>query len=100
MIIESRLAAAPSGDVVAFRDRLEESTYAARQKRGTQGSAAPVVASANRAAPVSVQAPVAQGSDTAVTTPIQSSPAQTAPQQGFQPVSDGEIRTESLDGGN
>jgi lipid-binding SYLF domain-containing protein len=100
MIIESRLTAAPSSDVVAFRDRLEESTYAARQKRGTQGAAAPVVASANRAAPVSVQAPVAEGADTATTAPIQSAPAQAAPQQGFQPVSEGEIRTESLDGGN
>lgn len=100
MIIESRLTSAPSGDVVAFRDRLEESTYAAREKRGTQGDAAPVVASANRTAPVSVQPPVAEGSDTAVTAPMQPAPAQTAPQQGFQPVNEGEIRTESLDGGN
>ncbi|MGB3394632.1 MAG: lipid-binding SYLF domain-containing protein, partial [Stenotrophomonas sp.] len=40
MILEGRLTTAPSADVVAFRDRLEESTYAAREKRGTQGSAA------------------------------------------------------------
>lgn len=100
MIIEGRLAAAPSSDVVAFRDRLEESTYTARQKRGTQGSAAPVAASASRAAPVSVQAPVATGTDTATTEPLQNTPAQAAPHQGFQPVTEGEIRTESLDGGN
>ncbi|WP_449468257.1 lipid-binding SYLF domain-containing protein [Stenotrophomonas humi] len=100
MIIEGRLAAAPSSDVVAFRDRLEESTYAARQKRGTQAADAPVAASATRAAPVSVQAPVATGTDTATTEPLQNTPAQAAPQQGFQPVSEGEIRTESLDGGN
>ncbi|MNN32450.1 hypothetical protein D3C81_1461720 [compost metagenome] len=100
MIIEGRLAAAPSSDVVAFRDRLEESTYTARQKRGTQGSAVPVAASASRAAPVSVQAPVATGTDTATTEPLQNTPAQAAPHQGFQPVTEGEIRTESLDGGN
>ncbi len=100
MIIEGRLASAPSSDVVAFRDRLEESTYSARQKRGTQGSAAPVVASAARAEAVSVQAPVATGADTATTAPLQNTPAQAEPHQGFQPVSEGEIRTESLDGGN
>ena len=36
----------------------------------------------------------------AVTQPLQSMPAEAAPQQGFQPVSEGEIRTESRDGGN
>jgi hypothetical protein len=100
MIIEGRLASAPSSDVVAFRDRLEESTYAAREKRGTQGTVAPVASTAPRADAVSVPAPVAAGSDTATTAPIQPAPAQTAPQQGFQPVNEGEIRTESLDGGN
>ncbi|AMJ58218.1 MULTISPECIES: YSC84-related protein [Stenotrophomonas] len=103
MILEGRLTTAPSSDVVAFRDRLEESTYAAREKRGTQGSAAPVAASAARSDAVSVQAPAAAtavGSDTATTAPLQHVPAEPAPQQGFQPVSEGEIRTESLDGGN
>ena len=100
IIIEGRLASAPSSDVVAFRDRLEESTYAAREKRGTQGTVAPVASTAPRADAVSVPAPVAAGSDTATTAPIQPAPAQTAPQQGFQPVNEGEIRTESLDGGN
>lgn len=35
MIFESRIAQAPSGDVVAFRDRLEEATHTARERRGT-----------------------------------------------------------------
>lgn len=95
MILEGRLSEAPSSDVVAFRDRLEESTYAAREKRGTQGGAA--VASAPRVAPVSVT-PAAV--DTVTTVPLQSTPAESVPHQGFQPVSDGEIRTESLDGGH
>ncbi len=100
MILEGRLNAAPSGDVVSFRDRLEESTYAAREKRGTQGSAA-VPSSAPRTQPVTVSGatpPPTTGE--AVTQPLQSMPAEAAPQQGFQPVSEGEIRTESLDGGN
>ncbi len=100
MILEGRLNTAPSSDVVAFRDRLEESTYAAREKRGTQGSAA-VPSSAPRTQPVTVSGatpPPTTGE--AVTQPLQSMPAEAAPQQGFQPVSEGEIRTESLDGGN
>ena len=102
MILEGRLNNAPSSDVVSFRDRLEESTYAAREKRGTQGSVAPVVASAPRGDAVSVQAPAAttEGADTATTPPLQHSTAEPGPQRGFQPVSEGEIRTESLDGGN
>ncbi len=104
MIFEGRLATAPSSDVVAFRDRLEESTYSAREKRGTQGTAAPVASNAPRSdavsvqAPVAGQAPVATGSDTASTAPLQATPAEPAPQQGFQPVGEGEVRTESLDG--
>jgi len=96
MVFEGRVGEPPSIDVVAFRDRLEEATYSAREKRGTAGaapapaprSAAPAVA--ERAAP----APAAG----ATTAPLQSVPAQPAPQQGFQPVGDGEVRTESLDG--
>jgi len=101
MILEGRLNTAPSADVVSFRDRLEESTYAARQKRGTQGNAAPVTASAPRTQPVTVTgAPQPQAGADATTQPLQATPAEPAPQQGFQPVSEGEIRTESLDGGN
>ncbi|HBN52789.1 MAG TPA: ligand-binding protein SH3, partial [Stenotrophomonas sp.] len=84
---------------VAFRDRLEESTYAAREKRGTQGAVAPVASSAPRAQPVAVSGNAQQGSE-ATTQPLQPATTEPAPQQGFQPVSEGEIRTESLDGGN
>ncbi|WP_313243205.1 YSC84-related protein [Stenotrophomonas sp.] len=96
MVFEGRVGEPPSIDVVAFRDRLEEATYSAREKRGTAGAApapaprfaAPAVA--ERAAP----APAAG----ATTAPLQAVPAQPAPQQGFQPIGEGEVRTESLDG--
>ncbi|OAX53256.1 lipid-binding SYLF domain-containing protein [Xanthomonas graminis] len=103
MIFEGRTTGLPSNDVVAFRDKLEEATYAARQNRGTDSggartatSAAPPPrpqASAQAAAPA-VAEPAADGASTA---PMQA-PPQTPQQQGFQPVSEGEIRTESLDG--
>ena len=94
MILEGRVPAPPSADVVAFRDRLEESSYTARENRGTAGAAP--VASAPRAAPVTVNAPAAV--DTATTAPLQATPAQPAQHQGFQPVGEGEVRVESLDG--
>lgn len=100
MILEGRLKTAPSADVVSFRDRLEESTYSARQKRGTQGSTAPVATQARaEAVTVSASQP-APGAAEASTQPLQPATAEPAPQQGFQPVGEGEIRTESLDGGN
>ncbi|MCC8447651.1 ligand-binding protein SH3, partial [Xanthomonas translucens pv. translucens] len=49
---------------------------------------------AARAEAPAVAEPAANGASTA---PMQA-PPQTPPQQGFQPVSEGEIRTESLDG--
>jgi hypothetical protein len=96
MIFEGRTPEPPSSDVVAFRDRLEEATYIARSKRGTDGGAAQRRAPTPGSAPsVTTSVPTAPAAE-ATTAPIQ--PAATAPQQGFQPVSDGEIRTESLDG--
>lgn len=96
MVFEGRMGEPPSIDVVAFRDRLEEATYTAREKRGTAGSAPAPAArqAAPVAAPVAEQAP-ASGATTA---PLQPAPAQPAPQQGFQAVGEGEVRTESLDG--
>lgn len=91
MIFEGRTSSPPSNDVVAFRDKLEEATYAARQNRGSARTAPPPPSA--QATPPSVAAPPA---DAVRTAPLQA-PAQ-APQQGFQPVSEGEIRTESLDG--
>ncbi len=104
MIFEGRTTGLASNDVVAFRDKLEEATYAARQNRGTDSggartaSAAPTPTprpqAAARAEAPAVAEPAANGASTA---PMQA-PPQTPPQQGFQPVSEGEIRTESLDG--
>jgi len=95
-VFEGRMGEAPSMDVVAFRDRLEEATYSAREKRGTAGSApAPRAAAPQpQAAPVVTE----QANAGATTAPLQAVPAQPAPQQGFQPVGEGEVRTESLDG--
>src|SRR5690606_7266614 len=89
MIFEGRAAGTPSMDVVAFRDRLEEATYAARANRGSAGQAP--VANAQRA-PVPAQAPqvTPPPAAEATTAPLQTSPAAPPPQQGFQPVTEGE----------
>lgn len=81
-IFEGR-AGAPSAAVVSFRDQLEEATDAARSARGTHGTAAPRAATPAQAPATPAPAPV-----------------ETVPQtQGFQPVGEGEVRTEPLDGG-
>lgn len=101
MIFEGRAVGSPSMDVVAFRDRLEEATYAARNNRNGNGGNAPRPAPAPAAAPVPapVQAAPAAPAE-ATTAPLQNVPQNPPPQQqGFQPVNDGEIRTETL-GGN
>ncbi len=85
-IFESR-AGRPSDAVVGFRDQLEEATATARASRGSDTPAAPIAPS-QMAAPVTVTG----SSATAV-----QSPATTVTQtQGFEPVSDGEIRSEPL----
>lgn len=73
MIFESRINQPPSGDVVAFRDRLEEATDTARGRRGTPAPARAATA------PVQANAPVA------TTTPVGSPPAPAA-SQGFETV--------------
>ena len=88
-IFESR-AGLPSDAVVGFRDQLEESTAIARAARGETVPAgnAPV------AAPVTVSGSSQSGSAQSEAQPI---PAGTETQtQGFQPVADGEIRSEQL----
>jgi len=96
MIFEGRAVGAPSMDVVAFRDRLEEATYAARNNRGSNGGVAPAPR-ATAAGPAAEVTPPPTAE--ATTAPLQNVPGTTPPQQqGFQPVTDGEIRTESLDG--
>ncbi len=96
MIFEGRVAGAPSMDVVAFRDRLEEATYAARNNRGTSGQA-PVATASRPAAAAPAPQVMPPPATEATTAPLQSGPAAPQP-QGFQPVTEGEIRTESLDG--
>ncbi|MCL1531150.1 lipid-binding SYLF domain-containing protein [Xanthomonas nasturtii] len=102
MIFEGRTNERPSTDVIAFRDRLEEVTYIARANRTSDGDSdsgetppPPPPARAASAAPAAQSAP--PPASEASTVPMQPSTTP-PPQQGFQPVSDGEIRTESLDG--
>ena len=85
-IFESR-AGAPSDAVVGFRDQLEEATAIARAARGDKPAPTTIVASsAPMAAPVTVTgAPSVP--------PPQSTETRT---QGFQPVAEGEIRSEPL----
>lgn len=80
-IFESRVGA-PSADVVAFRDQLEESTAAARAARGAPANAPRPVVTAG--------APVAS--------PEQAQPAAAteAQTQGFQPVEEGAVTTAPL----
>jgi len=93
MIFEGRSPEQPSTDVIAFRDRLEEATYTARSNRneGTPPPPAP------RTAAVPVTGPAPAAPQEASTAPLQAAPAN-APQPGFQPVREGEVRTETLDG--
>ncbi|ATB60662.1 hypothetical protein NY98_10255 [Xanthomonas citri pv. fuscans] len=101
MIFEGRTNERPSTDVIAFRDRLEEATYTARANRSTDAAAddAPPAPRPQTPPPAQAQQPanVPPPASEASTVPMQ--PSTTPPaQQGFQPVSEGEIRTESLDG--
>lgn len=98
MIFEGRAAGAPSMDVVAFRDRLEEATYAARNNRGASASQPASMPTARAAATPAAAPQAAPPAAEATTAPLQTTPGAAPPQQGFQPVTEGEIRTESLDG--
>ncbi|WP_045726550.1 YSC84-related protein [Xanthomonas sp. GPE 39] len=105
MIFEGRTASRPSNDIVAFRDKLEESTYAARQTRRNNkdsddsdpapASAVPAPTPARQAAAESAVG--SHTTDNTSTAPLQA-PSQAPQKQGFQPVSDGEVRTEPLNG--
>ena len=105
MIFEGRNSERPSSDVVSFRDKLEEATYAARINRGSDaaGQTAVAPAPAQPATPAAQPAPMATPviapplPTAASTEPMQATPIETPQQQGFQPVGEGEIRTESLD---
>ncbi len=87
-IFESR-AGAPSDAVVGFRDQLEEATAIARAARGDK--AAPTATTLPPGAPMAAPVTVT-GSE-----PVQTQPQTTDTQtQGFQPVAEGEIRSEPL----
>jgi lipid-binding SYLF domain-containing protein len=81
-IFESR-GGAPSNAVVGFRDQLEEATAVARSSRGTQSH------------PSTAAVPAASVTPAPQTPPVAESQPQT---QGFQPVSDDEIKIEPLNG--
>ncbi len=108
MIFEGRAAQQPSDAVVDFRDRLEEATALARAERGTEAPAAPVTASP----PATASAPPAVDAAAAATLPlpVPGTEGETAPQpvpgtegetlpQPFEPVGEGEIRSEPLGDG-
>jgi len=103
MIFEGRTAQQPSDAVVDFRDRLEEATALARAERGTERApvAHPATAPASGHDSVAPQAGSAQQGATAVGTASQPAPdAQPeALPQPFEPVREGEIRSEPLDDG-
>jgi lipid-binding SYLF domain-containing protein len=90
-ILENR-AGAPSSDVIAFRDELEESTNAARVARGTEGLR-PSVTSSGPVAPPPAQR---QGVETQGLNGQPPAPPPAQETQGFQPVEAGDIRTEPL----
>ncbi|AXI84069.1 ligand-binding protein SH3 [Xylella taiwanensis] len=95
MIFEARTAEPPSSDVIAFRDRLEEATYIARNNRNktTKPRTSHRATTTKPSAPVVVTPSVQE----ATTTPIKSEATASIPvQQGFQPVSEDDIQTEPL----
>lgn len=92
MIFERRTEGQPSAAVVEFRDRLEEATAIARANRGTEGQA---VAAASTAQPALPPPPAEAGG--AQSQPLGPANAEPTP-SAFEPVGEGEIRSEPLDG--
>jgi hypothetical protein len=86
MIFENRAMQAPSTDVVALRDQLEEATAQARSNRGTGGTV-----TVGAASPVTATTPA--GTTPATTTTPASTTSASAP---VVPVEDAPARTESL----
>ncbi|WP_449284238.1 lipid-binding SYLF domain-containing protein [Luteimonas qiangzhengi] len=100
MIFEGRVQNPPSNAVVDFRDRLEEATAVARAERGTEAAQSSTVATtAPTDAATAGQTPVA-GDAGAESLPLPLPPtAAEAQPQPFEPVPEGEIRSEPLDDG-
>lgn len=98
MIFEGRTAQQPSDAIVDFRDRLEEATALARAERGTEQAVAQPAA-ATTAAPVAAGA-TGQGATAVGTRPLPPPGSQQeALPQPFEPVGEGEVRSEPLDDG-
>lgn len=89
MIFEDRAPQPPSSAVVDFRDRLEEATAIARANRGTGGMPAEPVGVPVGPGPVVPPA----GTQALPLPPPDNEPMP----QPFEPVSEGEIRSEPLD---
>ena len=89
MIFEGRAGQAPSNDVVAFRDQLEEATAAARAARGTGERPAPAVAM-----PAAPAEPAESAG--ASTVPLSGQPVVDPQPQPFEPVDDNPAMVEPL----
>jgi len=95
MVLEGRIAAAPSGEIVRFRDLLEEATATARARRGTGGvmaTRAPVSSPTPAYPPGYAPAATTTGASAstsaeATTQPIGTAPVPNQPQPStFEPV--------------
>jgi len=115
MIFENRFERTPSADLIAFRDRLEEASYSARNRRALDVSKTPPTATAaapraitapNYVPPPSVSMPAQEPQVDIYALPADLS-AQPSAQSGFVPVTEpmpqdvelqpGQIHTETLD---
>ncbi|MGO1542157.1 MAG: lipid-binding SYLF domain-containing protein [Luteimonas sp.] len=93
MIFEGRTAQQPSDSIVDFRDRLEEATAQARAERGTEQ---PLAQPAPDAGTPSAAADASTPTDTL---PLPPPGTDEALPQPFEPVGEGEVRSEPLDDG-
>jgi len=111
MIFENRFDGTPSADLIAFRDRLEEASYNARNRRASS-AVAPVQTTTAPVVPTSTPTYVTPPSISSATQEVDvyalpADSAQTSAQSGFVPVTEpapqgvllqpGQIHTEALD---
>jgi len=115
MIFENRFERSPSADLIAFRDRLEEASYSARNRRASDTAstprtattaAPPAITPPTYVPPPSVSMPSREPEADVYALPADIS-ASTSAQSGFVPVTEpmpqdvelkpGQIHTEALD---
>jgi len=87
MIFENRLETAPSADLVGFRDRLEEASYSAHNRRGNTVAPVRTASSSTTPPPASVSPPAQTTPENTATVVYPLSSGPTA-DDGFVPVSD------------